>query len=45
MMMMVVFIMEANEIVKKRFVWNYERTSGFKERQFLGSDLTKMFKQ
>jgi hypothetical protein len=45
MMMMVVFIMEVNEVAKKRFVWNYERTSGFKERQLWGSDLMKMFKQ
>jgi hypothetical protein len=25
MMMMVVFIMEANGVTKKRFVWNYEQ--------------------
>jgi hypothetical protein len=45
MMMMIVFIMEANIVTKEIFVWNYELTSDFMERELLGSYLTKMFKQ
>ncbi len=41
---MVVFIMEANGVVRK-ILWSYEQASGFMERQFLGNYSTKMFKQ
>jgi hypothetical protein len=45
MMMMVLFNMEANGTTRKRFVWSYQQTSSFTEKQFLGNYSTKIFKQ
>ncbi len=45
MMMMVVFIIEANIVTKEIFVWNHELATDFMEKQLLGSYSTKMFKQ
>jgi hypothetical protein len=36
MMMMVVFIMEANGVAKKRFVWNYEQQVVSRRGNFWG---------
>jgi hypothetical protein len=45
MMIMLVFIMEANIVTKDIFIWNHELASDFMERQLLGNYSTKMFKQ
>jgi hypothetical protein len=45
MMMMVVSNMEANGPTRKRFVWSYEQTSCFMEKQLLGNYSTKIFKK
>jgi uncharacterized membrane protein len=37
MMKMVVFNMEASGTTRKRFLWSYEQTSCFMERQLLGN--------